>query len=397
MLTGQNGILTNAQNANTASIYYSAEEQVKLAYMAVKTEIMVQKTSNSEYDATQNIGKLAKIVSNELKEGKEWTITPDGTDENEIGKVIVITYTSSKIGKDKISAGIPGENGRVEYRIILDKQNASVEFDTASVGFGIVNEKYKKSFGKVVKGYTLQDGTVENGKWRLFYADEARAYLIRDSIYSKGLHQLENFGVEISTLGKNLNSQFKSWDLKTDGTNLNNNIIGISALLDTSDTSPWNKYKASYAVYAIGAPTLEMFIASYNATHNDSEFVSNYNATHSIEISEIRIDSIVDSAILPGYKVRKVTAGGTLSNYQSAVTNLGKSSELDQAIYCHSSKKWWLSSPAAGKDVVMFVNFEDNGRFINNNGTYKVSRDIRPLVSIPISKLGNEIEITDNY
>ena len=41
-LTGENGILSRAQDTNGTNAYYSAEEQVKLVYMAVKTEIMAK-------------------------------------------------------------------------------------------------------------------------------------------------------------------------------------------------------------------------------------------------------------------------------------------------------------------------------------------------------------------
>ena len=52
MLTGRNGILNNASKAGVENAYRGAEEQVKLAYMAVKTEIMQQTVKNGRYNAT---------------------------------------------------------------------------------------------------------------------------------------------------------------------------------------------------------------------------------------------------------------------------------------------------------------------------------------------------------
>ena len=65
MLTGENGILTNANTASSSSAYYGAEEQVKLAYMSVRTEIMAQTVANSSYDArtTEYTEKLAQMKS----------------------------------------------------------------------------------------------------------------------------------------------------------------------------------------------------------------------------------------------------------------------------------------------------------------------------------------------
>ena len=62
MLTGENGILSNANTASSSSVYYGAEEQVKLAYMSVRTEIMAQTVANSSYDATtaENTGEVGR-------------------------------------------------------------------------------------------------------------------------------------------------------------------------------------------------------------------------------------------------------------------------------------------------------------------------------------------------
>ena len=133
MLTGQNGILTNARNSNSSSVYYGAEEQVKLCYMAVITEIMTQKVANSTYDATDNAGKLAKIVKDDLS-GSEWAVTP--TTESATGDTITITYTNSKIYKDTIATGKPSQNGQVEYTITLEEQNAKLTADGVEVNGG---------------------------------------------------------------------------------------------------------------------------------------------------------------------------------------------------------------------------------------------------------------------
>ena len=62
MLTGRNGILNNASKVSSENSYRGAEEQVKLAHLAVKTEIMQQTVKNGRYDATsaENTATLAR-------------------------------------------------------------------------------------------------------------------------------------------------------------------------------------------------------------------------------------------------------------------------------------------------------------------------------------------------
>ena len=49
---GQNSLLTKAKKANQISIYSNAVERVKLALMSLKSEILAQVASNSEFDST---------------------------------------------------------------------------------------------------------------------------------------------------------------------------------------------------------------------------------------------------------------------------------------------------------------------------------------------------------
>lgn len=148
MLTGQNGILTNAQNAKIGSIYSKAEEQVKLAYMSVKTEIMTQKTINSNYDAQSNGSELAQIILKDLtgtnSTNTEWTKCEYSSASNTID----ITYSNSTLKKDAISIGVPQNDGEVKYQIIIEKQDAILE----------------TNIGELVAGYVIGDYVDINGE-----------------------------------------------------------------------------------------------------------------------------------------------------------------------------------------------------------------------------------------
>ncbi len=204
MLTGDNGIITNASKVSTSNAYYSAEEQVKLAYMAVKAEISAKTVKSGTYDPTGSAETtaLATIVENDLganQTGSKWAVTSSaGT--------IKITYTDPKI--DKGVAGVvdgvavPKEEGKVEYKIILHKsQDATLYTDT--VGMRLASEivaeaesqttatkkvEYYQSLYEKVVDYPVQITTsatsgsgANKGQWKIFYADENNIYLIADS------------------------------------------------------------------------------------------------------------------------------------------------------------------------------------------------------------------------
>lgn len=143
MLNGENGILSRAQDTKGTHAYYGAEEQVKLAYMTVKTEIVTEKTINSTYNAQNNAGKLAKIVLKELS-GSDWTVkigattVTTATVDNTPGEKISITYTNPSIRAGQITASPakPSENGKVEYEIGLLEQDATLKLDGVAANSG---------------------------------------------------------------------------------------------------------------------------------------------------------------------------------------------------------------------------------------------------------------------
>ena len=97
MLTGENGILKNANDAKTQNAYYGADEQMKLAYMAVRTEIAAKTVANSSYDATSNSAALLEVVKNDLKDDNWFAeVKTEALGENTITKIIM-TYKVSEI------------------------------------------------------------------------------------------------------------------------------------------------------------------------------------------------------------------------------------------------------------------------------------------------------------
>ena len=125
MLSGKNGILSRATETRGQNAYASASEQARLAYMAVKTEIIAQKTSNAGYKANDatNAGKLKDMVVNELK-GAEWTKEPVALS----GSTITMIYSNTSLKAGAISEK-PAEDGKITFKIKLGEKDAELYED----------------------------------------------------------------------------------------------------------------------------------------------------------------------------------------------------------------------------------------------------------------------------
>ncbi len=169
MLTGDNGILTNASKTSTENAYYGAEEQVKLAFMAVKTEIMAQVVKDGTYDARKettgatNVQNLAKIVRADLNNSKwkvyyKGIVDPDTNDSDSDTTndkaYIYITYSDSAIDQGAIETGKPKYEGKVAYTIVLNKQDAIIDYTTDNESGVDVNANTWTASGAWLENWT---------------------------------------------------------------------------------------------------------------------------------------------------------------------------------------------------------------------------------------------------
>ena len=130
-LMGKNGVITNAQKTSTQNAYYGALEQVKLAYMAVRTEIMSQVVANGSYAPAEHAGDLATIVRNDLSDTSTWEVSGEN-DSAGTKNVITIIYTDTAIDQGVIkniegSNLVPLKEGSIKCTITLGNatQNSS--------------------------------------------------------------------------------------------------------------------------------------------------------------------------------------------------------------------------------------------------------------------------------
>ena len=147
-------------------------------------------------------------------------------------------------------------------------------------------------YGGYVTNYTTPSGDPNVG-WRIFYADESNIYLIASDyihydycpVGAKGTAVTKNSDYALS-----FNNVYQDYTGSVDITDArirkwiqkyldvapastNTNIRAVAFMLDEPRWSA--KYaNSSYAEYAIGGPTLEMFVASYNKTHETPMYCS---------------------------------------------------------------------------------------------------------------------------
>ena len=91
MLTGDNGILTQAKSAKISQIEGQVREEVNLAVQAAKMDAENKAvTTNTGFLAEENLGTVETELVKDLTSAKGYTISKDDT-----AKKITVTYTTS--------------------------------------------------------------------------------------------------------------------------------------------------------------------------------------------------------------------------------------------------------------------------------------------------------------
>ena len=358
MLTGQNGILTQAQNAKTTTENKSAEEKVKLAVMSARTrsetaalelDKLKEEIANQGGTATNN-----EFPVNVTMDGKSFTVTNTG----------VVTATGSS----------------------TTNPNPPASTDTLKASDIAAKTDKTKIYGATVTGYTLPSGTTTDVKWKIFYADNSNIYLIADnyveranlpnstngttatankpndgnSSYARTAYFsniLEDYKDGSSRITENKLKALNNDYFNTKGyTSENSNMKSVAYMMDTT---AWNsKFRdTSKAEYVVGGPTVELLFKSYNEKYKTA------------------YESQASSAT--GYQIRE-TSSDSWSNYVNSM--LKTSDSLYVITKQTDALAYWLASPSAcNADDVMVVYCDG----IVSADDYNYSRNgFRPLVCL---------------
>lgn len=241
---------------------------------------------------------------------------------------------------------------------------STFDANTLTIGDAINFDKY----GWKVSNYNVQTDDMKTNVWRLFYQDDNYTYLITDeclgiykpSDYYTGAY---NNGADVSKIGQKLNPMLLKNENFFISSNMSENLLATAWL---TDTNKWAKFANSDAVFAIGSPTIELFVKSFNATASKN-------------------------------KANQIILGVGTSGYTESENQLETS--YNMGIYNEETSSFWLSSPENDFDFditkncrLMYVSMY--GYF----SSYYANRDkyaVRPIVCIPTTVFNDKYTLVD--
>ena len=325
-LTSENGIINQASKEKETSKVAKTEEEAKLEY----SNLILEKQMEGHGEETELSDVIEKLEENGYETGEK-----DGKNYIKIGEYyyeIKLENAQVSIAKERTEGITGGNNGGSGSGI-----TASQITQTADKT-GIYGEK--------VTNYTCPN-TTGVSTWRIFYADAENIYLIADDYISfenapNGKKNTPitknstNYRLSMDNVYKDyddgaasINSEFANKWLssywKNNSTSINPNIKAVAYILDTNAWNPL--YRGENAEYAIGGPTVEMFVKSWNDTHSGDK--------------QIECEAESNSN---GYKVK--FANGS---YNNSINGLAQ--DEYNSIYIKSDNSnasaMWLASPSA--------------------------------------------------
>ena len=334
-LTGDNGILNQAGKAKDKT---TEAESIERVQVEVAGSYGLDGTIDKD-QLNKNLGNIAGLKIGESNFGGE-----------NIVKELPVTVTLN--GYD---IGIDANGGVEKIPEIIAKIRANPQ----------------TYYGKKVTNYNA------NGKtYRIFYVDKDNDFKDGyNTIYLKadysGIVSCSTSYDASKTLIKKMNPLWatKGNTVEAETTTISNENEQAAAWL--CDPSKWTAYcDTDKANYAIGGPSVEMYVKSYNQTHGDDALGCQYQTNN-----------------VPGYGYK---VNGTIQN-SGWYTN---DDTLDysmtyKSMYCgqngNKTGDWWLASPSADVSGSGYVCRVGGYWARLGNGSYGSGDGVSPLVSLKSS------------
>ena len=254
MIMGDNGILNQATNAKTQNTVGEEKEYIGLAYSAAFSEY---------YDDEIYPEDIQYELENMIGENKTECLESDGN--------ILVKFL---------------ETGN---RYILEP-NGNIIDEGPLVYTQLASQIDSNNYGDFIDyGIDLNDDGDTTNDWKIFYAENgntfiiAADYLLVDKVPEEAsIRKVDTPGYDYSVrwlsippnngandIDSEVANKFKFTWLEYDVSNNDQNLCVSSILLNTSI---WSEFASEIeGAEAIGTPTLEMFIASWNQKYNDSK------------------------------------------------------------------------------------------------------------------------------
>ena len=349
------------------------------------------KVEGTEYEATCKVSIVQKVTSITAKNvtvGKNQTAkievitTPTGLVED-------LTYASetpsiATVAEDGTVTGVATGSATITMKGKVSTNvsttcTVTVTKSRISVTAEQIAANPEKYYGQVAQNYTQGDLT-----YRIFYVDKENKFGDgANTIYLKADYKTTIGLTSYTPIGSDLEKYKKmnpSWAAQrgSSTSSWNNNEKAAAWLCSPSQ---WTTYvDSSKANYAIGGPSVEMYVASYNQV---SHTTGNY-----------KLGATYRATDYPGYIY-------TLNGKQSNISNSDYSTGTDSLDYKGynsmyagqngtKSGYWWLASPSSGNST--YVCLVNGDYALLNASSYNLTNGAGPLVSL---KSGIQVEIEE--
>ena len=159
MLTGDDGIITNAQKAQVANQEAEVIDKMGLAYSTVRTEAMVKMSTNPGYQPIEHIEELANIAAKEIGlENAEKAEVPETVNDGyhvyyqENGSTITMLYGDNKFS---LKAGNKASNNKYpNIKGVISLSTTEVVYSKLPTGVGGNSSEQNPSQGKIMEENT---------------------------------------------------------------------------------------------------------------------------------------------------------------------------------------------------------------------------------------------------
>ena len=178
-------------------------------------------------------------------------------------------------------------------------------------------------------------------------------------------------GTQSSTItGNSLTNKYLKWVNSSQVSTTNN--TNMKAVAYMMDTSKWSAFAGGVAgVTAIGGPTIEMFVNSYNAVSSHTDKLGTYGTSAS--------DITSENANSNGYKVKMGT--GSWDGWCEGLETSGTGGNTWVRTGTDKAYAYWLASPSS--NFSSYVRHVYCNGYVNSINVSNASCGFRPLVSIP--------------
>lgn len=322
----------------------------------------------SSYNTINLTGIEADNVTVAKGKKSKINIKKESTIANEELAYISANSNIATVSEDGIVTGvalgsttitITGKNSNISTTCAVTVKKATTTVSAAQIA-----EKPEKYYGKIAENYTKGGLT-----YRIFYVDKDNKYGDgKNTVYLKADYtEGKALSTDISKLTNSDLILYKRmnpiWSAKRggiDATSWNNNEKAAALLCAPSQ---WTAYvDEDKASYAIGGPSVEMYIDSYNQVPHT-------------EAGNYTLRAIYSETDSPGYIY---TIDGTIQN-NGWTTNLETVDNIGyNSMYAQSEKYWWLTSPSSYNFNGICYVYPSS---LNYDG-YNFTRAVEPIVCL---------------